>query len=238
MSSGPGPRWTTGPLQAAANGPPGDGQSDGWFRGAARRTFQRGTLIYGYGDTASRLFVVESGLVKLYRLTPQGRETGLVTVEPGATFGEEAVIGVPTRAHYAEALTLTRVSVLSAADVAALTADQPEALLAICRTLWRRLADLEHQVENLTYRKVSHRLADALAQIARRFGEPTERGIRLPDALTHESMAEYIGSRRETVTVAMGELVDAGLITHDRNRARVIVVPDLDRLEQFANSVR
>ena len=199
------------------------------------RAFRRGDLIYGQGDTAGALYRVESGRVKLYALTPQGQAIAIAYLQPGHWFGEEALLGgAATRTLWAEATEPSRVRVIVGAQLAA-WAERPERLLALSRALLARLAEAEGRIEGLVAHKVPHRLAHALVHFARRVGERTPGGVRLPSQLTHYALAEYVGARRETVTQVLGELERAGLIARNPARPRSIVIPDLARLARYAD---
>ena len=91
-------------------------------------------------------------------------------------------------------------------------------------------------MENVVFRKVSHRLAGLLVQWAEKYGQANGRGVVLKIRLTHQEMASLIGSSRETVTLTLGQLVDAGLIAYDAADRRSIGIPNLDRLTRFADS--
>lgn len=200
-----------------------------------RRTFRKRELIFGRGDAADCLFVLESGRVKLYRLTPDGREIALAIVEPGEPFGEEAAVGAESRALYAEALAPSRVRVIGKAQLREWARGRPDMLLELTRSLWLRLSDVERQIENVVFRKVSQRLAGLLIQWAEKYGELTKQGVRLRIRLTHQEMASLIGSSRETVTLTLGQLIDEGLIAYDPVDRRSIVIADLDRLVRYAD---
>src|SRR5262249_35123506 len=100
-----------------------------------RRPFARGALIYAQGDTATALYRLESGEVKLYALTPGGLAVSITYIRPGQTFGEEALVGVTARALHAEAVVQSRVQVIGPARLASWSR-RPEALLGLTRALW------------------------------------------------------------------------------------------------------
>lgn len=201
-----------------------------------RRTVRKRELIYGRGDRADHMYVLESGRVKLYRLSPDGREVALALVEPGEPFGEEMAVGVAERTLYAEALESSRVRLIDRAQLRAWASNRPDVLMELTRNLWHRLDNVERQLESLVFRKVTHRLADLLLQWTDKYGEATPRGVRLQIRLTHQEMASLIGSSRETVTLTLGQLVDSGLIAYDPADRRSIVIPDVARLTRYANS--
>src|SRR5262249_23243492 len=154
----------------------------------------------------------------------QGREVPLAWIRAGGTFGEEVLAGAPTRTLYAEAIEPTRVQVVGRAQLTA-WAGRPRALLALARGIWSRLAGGEERLENLASRKVPGRLSAALAHFAEQEGQMTPQGTRLPSRLTQQTLADYIGARRETVTLVLGELAEAGLVRRDPAQPRAIVIP-------------
>src|SRR5262249_57652796 len=89
------------------------------------RTFERGALIYGQGDAAGALYRLENGEVKLYALTPAGQAVSITYVRPGETFGEEALLGAPTRPLDAEAVGRSQGPPIGRDRLAA-RADRPE----------------------------------------------------------------------------------------------------------------
>lgn len=203
----------------------------------SRRAYRKRELVFGRGEVADRLCLLESGRVKLYRLTPEGREIAVAIVEPGETFGEEAVVGVAHRTVFAEALETSRVRQIDRRELAEWLRGRPDVALEVTRNLWQRLGEVERQMENLAFRKVNHRLAALLVHWAEKYGETLPGGgIRLRIRVTHQEIASLIGSSRETVTLTLGQLVDAHLIAYDAEDRRAIVAPDLKRLAEFANS--
>src|SRR5262249_3116160 len=155
-------------------------------------------------------------------LTNEGQVVAIAYIQPGQVFGEEALVGGTTRTLCAETTELSRVQVIGRAQVAAWL-DRPE-LVALARALWTRMAAAEHRIGPLIADKVRQRLADALVYFAQQTGQRTDDGVRLPSRLTHQAIAEYIGSRRETVTQVLGELVQAGLLARDPDRQRTLVI--------------
>ena len=209
-------------------------------RPAPRRTFRRRAVIYGCGDPADHVFVLERGRVKLYRLLPDGHEITLGILEPGEAFGEEALFGAEQRPLYAEALETSCVRLVAREQIEALAQGRPDVLLELAQCLWLRLEALGSQLDNLAFHTVSQRLAGLLVQWADKYGVPTPAGVRLRIRLAHAEIANLIASSRPTVTQALGQLVRAGLIAHEPSQGRSIaipnlVIPDVERLARYAN---
>ena len=111
-----------------------------------------------------------------------------------------------------------------------LTAKVPNVGIALARVLAARVGELEAQLESTTA-SVTARVGGALLAFARRFGEAVEADgrTRLKLDLTHEELAAFVGSTRVTVTNALGELRDLGLVTGTRGQYEV----DAAALERY-----
>lgn len=101
---------------------------------------------------------------------------------------------------------------------------EPELAANVVRILSRQVADRELAVAIALEPRVERRLLLKLGQLAERFGRVTPEGVRLDLRLTHRELAQMVGTARESVTLALGRLADAGEI-EVRNRTLVILRP-------------
>jgi CRP-like cAMP-binding protein len=197
------------------------------------RRFKKGDAIYRYQDRADDLYIVLEGKVKIAVPTPDGGERILSVLGPGDFFGESFLTGA--QRHTTDAVALTEPVVASPVcldKLLELTAKVPNVALALARVLATRVQELESQLESTTA-PVSARVGGALLAFARRFGDavdgaPPETRTRVKLDLTHEELAAFVGSTRVTVTNALGELRDLGLVEGTRGHY-VIDVPALER---------
>ena len=173
--------------------------------GKARR-FPRGEPIYLPAEEASSVLLLVSGRAKICHLTPDGKQSILAFIESGELFGELAILEHGNRDEYAEAVE-TSVVVMIPADV-------------IQQLLERRL-------KNLLFLSNRERLTHLLLELAEQYGARQADGVRLRIQLSHQDLANIIGSTRETVTVVLGELQQEGLVEIGRRR---VVLKDLERL--------
>jgi CRP-like cAMP-binding protein len=95
----------------------------------------------------------------------------------------------------------------------------------------RRL-DAERRIESLLLRTVEARVAEFLLDAANRYGVPDSRGVLIGIKYTHQEIADYVGSTRETVTLTLGELKRRNLVLFDHRR---IVVRDAEALANTVN---
>ncbi len=192
------------------------------------RTYWRGMSIYKLEDPATSLYLVLKGRVKIIRASSEGQQKILSLRYQGDLFGELALAGTEVegrRTDEAVALDTTRIAVIRIADFRQSMRRDPAILEPVLQNLAGRLSDSNRHIESLVFDNNHRRLARLLLDLsneARRAGEPSVR-------LTHEELAELIGSTREVVTGMMIEFRQQKLIEYKRGDIR----PNLPRLLQF-----
>lgn len=187
-------------------------------------TFQRRQTLYHSGDAAQSVFRVRDGLVRITRMTPEGRILTVRHLVPGDFFGEEAFIE-GRREELAEALTTAQIEAIDPALV------NQQDLLAITRSLsqqMQRSIDYQYHLQtgDLRQRVARYLLKLSDTPLARR----NEAGESVISA-THELISEGTASTRESVSKIITELRAEGLIA---SGYRSITLLDAAALEEVA----
>jgi len=195
------------------------------------RRLQKGEIFFGPQDRSERLFLLQSGRVRIFRTTPDGREFTLAVVEAGTVFGEMALTGQRLEGAYAQALAPSQVSTMLRADLERLILEKPEVGLRIMQLLSERLRRQETRLEDVSTKDVKARLANIVALMVESEGVRSGAGYRIPAHYTHERLGTMIGANRTAVTRAFGLLQDEGVV---QLRRRLIYVSDLDALKWSA----
>ncbi len=196
------------------------------------RAVAGGTLLFAAGEECRGLYIVESGRVRIFRTSPDGKEQVLHIEGAGRTVAELPLFdGQP---YPASAITIepSRLAFLARADFERLYRSSPNIAHAIIRGLGKRLRHLVHVTETLAFRDVAARLALLIAGLAAEGGAPAAAGVDLVLARSQRELALEIGAARESVSRALKELARRGLIAPlggDR-----IHIPDVARLQAFA----
>ncbi len=199
-------------------------------------TFNRGNVIFSPGNGEGLIYIVRGGCVRLYKTLPDGRTINLALLGPNTIFTQEDNSDGIASGATAEALVDSTLSIVEADDLAELIADSPELASAVIAGMTRRLTDLQTLVEHLLVRDTAVRLSTTLLALSARFGRPTADGmtaIALP--LTHQSLANMIGSNRVTVTRKLLELQEKGLV---RSLGRNALAVSPDDLRTFTQTAR
>lgn len=193
------------------------------------RRYDRGDIIILEGDRGGALYFVHSGLIKVFKSSPEGKEQVLRLIEPGRTFNDVPALDGGANPASAAALQPSVVYATGGAELRRLIAERPGVAVATVQALAGALRHLVSLVENLSFRHVTARVARILleqsaAQEDNQDGKPAHR-------LTQQEMAAMAGTAREMVGRALKELESEGAIRIQRGR---ITVVNRDRLRLLA----
>jgi CRP/FNR family transcriptional regulator, cyclic AMP receptor protein len=191
-------------------------------------TYPSGHIFYAPEEYSDQLLILRRGRVRIYKLSPEGRAMTLLVLEPPSIFGEMILVDQWTQDSFAEAMTECSVGALGRNDLRQALRSYPAVALRFMETMSRRLRALESKLADVAFKSVPQRLATVLVNLA-----DLQPGGATPPAVvryTHQQLAEMIGSYRETVTKAIGEFREAGLI---RVEEETIYLTDMARLREL-----
>lgn len=191
-------------------------------------TTKKGKVFFNPEEPAEVLFILKKGQVGISRINPDGKKLTIERLGPGTVFGEMTALGQRMHQTYAEALTDCLICVMSRSDVENILLSDPRVAIRIAQSIGKRLAEAEARLEEMAFRSVPERLASLLLRLADR---TDWRGRRMVDGLTHQQLAELVGSYRETVTLTLNQFRADSLI--DIGRRRVVIL-DEDGLSAIA----
>jgi len=195
-------------------------------RVAFRRTYASGMLILLEGAPCESVFFIVTGAVRVYRLSPQGRQQILVTLGPGQGFNTAPPFLPEGRTPASvEAIGETTVLAIRQEDFVALARTCADFSWAILQDFAAHLLHLTDLVEDLALRSVRGRLARFLLEQAD--------GAYVTRPWTQDEIAAHLGTVRDVVGRALRSLADAGLLRMERGR---IVLLDREGLEAEAGA--
>lgn len=198
------------------------------------RRFERGSAIYLPGDSADGVMLLSEGRVRICDSTPDGKQLILAFIEPGELFGELALIDAQPREERAEAAIPSTVILIPGDAMQSLLHSAPELSLGITKLIGFRRRRIERRLKTLLFRSNRERLAHLLLELAEQYGKADAAGILIDIKLSHQDLANIIGSTRETVTVTLGEMQGEGIVRLGR---QTIVLTDPKRLSKGGDLV-
>jgi CRP-like cAMP-binding protein len=188
------------------------------------RTFGAGETICTPAEMSSYLYLLVSGRAQLSRVTGDGRRFAVATLGPGSLFGEASMLGSEGPGTYAVALEPCTVWVMAGKEARKLSADSPMFGFGLMQGIGQRVVEAETQLERMAYGTISARLAGLLLNLG---GARNQAVV----SVTHQELADMLGTYRETVSKTLQEFRRRGLVSPGRRRLTLL---DVDALRAEA----
>lgn len=196
-----------------------------------RKQTNAGEVIFTEGAPAQTFYIVASGKVKIYKLSPDGKEQILLLAQPGDTFAEAAMFAGGEYPASAEALEPSELLAINRDRFVALLARNPELALNLIARLSGLLRHMTRLVEGLSLSDVTTRLARYLCALCSETGHGEQQAIHLEEKKT--VLAAQLGTIPETLSRSFAKLAKDGLIHVDGAR---ITILDPRRLQELAEA--
>ncbi|MGN9843856.1 Crp/Fnr family transcriptional regulator [Nonomuraea sp. H19] len=199
-------------------------------RAAGRiRRWERGTTVINEGDTSDWVLVLLDGRVKVSSHTSGGTEVVLAIRGPGGLLGElTAIDGSPRSATVTALEPITGIVVR---DFPSFLESHGRIAVLLMQLISGKLRDADRKRIEYGAYDTTGRVATRLLELADRYGEQTNSGLRVALPLSQDELAGWTGASREAVSKALRTLRDRGLIETGRRR---VTIHDLEGLRKRA----
>jgi CRP/FNR family cyclic AMP-dependent transcriptional regulator len=186
-------------------------------RAAIKRAYPKNTILISKGDKSDQLFVVLKGKLKVAITDASGKEIIVSFLGSGDYFGEMAMIDGESRSATIATTQASEVLTISRDDFHRTLLSSPELMFELLKVLARKVRIATDKLESLAFEDVYGRLVKLLIQLAR----PHDGVWIVEESLTHQEIANMIGSSREMVTRILKELQSGGYISVDKKRITI-----------------
>jgi CRP-like cAMP-binding protein len=192
-------------------------------------------LIFSPDPSPESVYLLEEGLVRIYRVSESGAELTLGYVGEGEVFGELSSLDHVARESFAEAVRPSVVWKIPRLEFKRLTSKLESLSLCITLRLGERLKKVEMRIEDLVFRDVRGRMARVLLELAADFGRPLEgkRGIAIDVPLTQSALGMLIGATRQSINEGFRDLRELGLIGRSDRRVVLYKPEELRRIAEL-----
>jgi CRP-like cAMP-binding protein len=187
---------------------------------------ERGEIILLEGELSDRLFFVATGVVRLFRVSAEGKEQTLELVRPGESINEVPVFDGGPNPASVQAMGPVLLYAINKNELESILRDYPRVASNVVRVLASRIRRLVSLVEDLSFRHVIGRVAKILLEHAGNGAQPGQR-------LTQQEMAAIAGTAREVVGRSLKTLEERGIIKLEHHR---IVITDKEALKQVIDA--
>jgi CRP-like cAMP-binding protein len=186
------------------------------------RGFERGELLFWEDDPCAGLHIIQEGSVKLYRISPQGRQYIIRVLQEGDTCNEVPAFDGGTNPVNVATLERSKVWIIEADTLRALVKSHPDFALKVLSNFGRNLRGLVRLVSEMAFYQVTNRLARLISEWPVEDSRPP---------WTQEQLAAQLGTVREVVARSLKELERSGAI---RIEDRRIYIADANILRQWS----
>ncbi len=192
-------------------------------RALREKAYPKNSVILFEDDPGDALYVVVTGEVKVVRIGEDGREVILSILSEGDFFGEMSLIDDQPRSAHVIAMQDANLLVLRREDFQQAFKEMPTIALGLLKALSRRLRRADDKIGELVLLDVNGRVSRVLLQLA-----DENDGKTIARKVTHHTIAQMIGSSRETVSRTIRELADKGFIDVTRKSIDIVNRPGLE----------
>ena len=193
------------------------------------KAYKEGEIIFFENDSFKKLYLLVKGKVKLSMLSPEGKEKVMTILQQGDILGEISLFDQDPHPLTAEVMEEARLMIIPWENLESIIIDHPRLALKIIEALSKKTRLLTSQVRDLVFQDAAGRLASLLTRFKEDFGIEMETGIKINLVLTHQEIANLLGTSRVTVTKMLNKFVKEGLIEMEN---RKIVIKDEKALSE------
>ena len=193
-----------------------------------QRRFHAGEIIFNEGDACARLYIVQSGNVRIFKSSAGGREQVLAIDGPGSSIAELPVFDGGNYPASAQAVNECNLFFFSRQDFQALCLQHPQVALKVLRVVGGRLRSLVGIIEELSFTTVRHRLIALLVRLAKAEGARNRDAVAVLRPANNTELAAQIGTVRELVSRNLSRLQQDGLIKVDNRELTILSLKKLE----------
>ncbi len=187
--------------------------------------YKKSDYIYFEEDQANKIYLIDSGKVKIGYYTEEGDEIVKAILTKGEIFGEKAILGVEKRSEFAQSIdNNTSICKVSKDTMYGLMRDNVSVSFKIYKFIGLRMKKLERRLQLLLFKDVKTRLMEFLNELCEEYGYDCEHtGDKvIVHPYTQKDIASLIGTSRPTLSTVMNELKEAKEISFSRKEIRFL----------------
>jgi len=177
------------------------------------REFKNGELIYLEGEVGENIYIIESGLVKLYRSNEAGNQYILRLLKEGDFFGELVLFKEEKLSSSAEAVGDCSICLIAKDELEKLIKSSPELSHKLLSAITSRLNKTENKLQSLALEDAKEKTMRLLLELVKENGIKKENGILINLPLSRDGLANLIGTTQETLSRKLSELQNEGVIS-------------------------
>ncbi len=187
------------------------------------KIYERERPIFYKDDESDKVYLIESGIVKIVNYSEEGKELILAIFQEGDIFGEMSAFDKRGRSACAIPVKTSRIYELPGRHFIDFLKQKPELLLHIVKILSLRIRELNDFIEDTVFSNLSSRILNRLIKLSKVSGIQKGNYFEIRNDFTQGDLAGFIGCTRENLNKELKILKEKGFIDYDKHSIRVII---------------
>jgi CRP/FNR family transcriptional regulator len=202
---------------------------------ASLKKVEKKEILFSDGEEARGFYVILSGKVKLYKVSPEGKEQILHIVSAPDAFAEAALFLEGSYPAFAEALTDCQLLFFPKRDFIQLIEKNPQLSINMIVTLSHYLKRFASLIEELSLKEVSSRVAKYLMDLSLKLSKEGKSPKEVELDLSKTQLALKLGTISETLSRTLAKMKAKGIIDVKKNK---ILILNREALEELASGLK
>jgi CheY-like chemotaxis protein len=194
------------------------------------RSYKKKQNIYMDGDSPSNVYLIKTGTVRTFMVSPDAREIATGIYVPGDFFGYKPVLLNRAYTDNAETLEVSELHLISKDEFSSLLTKDPGISKKFIKLLSGNVQEKQDQLLKLAYNSVRKRVADALVSLAEKFGDVTIDNTIVK--VSRDDLAAMVGTANETISRTLSDFKDEHLIEKEGSSIRIFSIDKLKKIKQ------
>ncbi len=192
--------------------------------------YKKGDVVFLEGGVPKGIYCIKKGIVKISKLTEQGKEHILFLSQPGDFLGYRALIGEEKYNASATILEDASICFIPKSDFLEILHSNPAFFNKMIKKVCAQLGIMEQNLTVIAQKSVKERLATTLLMLKESYGMDGDESTLIDIRLSREEIANVVGTATETVIRLLSGFKSEGFIEFDGKKIRVLKAEELKRL--------
>lgn len=189
-----------------------EGQLDKIWNLSVEQNFRKNEMILFEDEPDTRLFIIIKGIIKLTRISEEGREFIFSFLGEGDFFGELSLLDEEIRSTNAVAVKESTILSFNRSDYVKMFRQFPQITLNLLREMTQRLRERDRMIKSMSLQNATGKVACTILRFADDSGDINMGQVEIPRLPPHRDLANMVGTSRETISRALNWLTEHGYL--------------------------
>lgn len=193
-----------------------------------QHAYRKKTVIFSEGEAKEAVYFIHNGMVKTYKTDENGHEQIVSFLKSGDLFPHTGFFHKSVYPATAETITDSLLLAIPIRSFEQLLLSTPSIAVKVMAVMSEKIAELQKKIQELSGQDVQNRAVSFLLHMAEKYGVLSGNAISIDLPITHQEIANSIGTSRETVNRLLNQLRKEQILEIKKNK---LIILDIERLK-------